>query len=189
APEAGHTNAVLKSTGSPPPSETASIETAPPERGQTELAPGLERQKPVLCIAGRSLLDEAAAALLAQILGRHGIEAKVEPARAPGDGQIPRLATDGARLACLFYLDADLSTAGARFAVRRLRRRLGEVKILAGFWRSGPGQASELCAVTKADFCATSFKEAAAFCLHEAVEEANAGAGKIDAKPAAKAFA
>ncbi|MGH6811839.1 MAG: AI-2E family transporter, partial [Methylocella sp.] len=189
APEAGHTNAVLKSTGSPPPSETASIETAPPERGQTELAPGLESQKPVLCIAGRSLLDEAAAALLAQILGRHGIEAKVEPASAPGDGQIRRLSTDGARLVCLSYLDADLSTAGARFAVRRLRRRLGEVKILAGFWRSGPGQASELCAVTKADFCATSFKDAVAFCLREAINEAKAGVDQNNTRHAAKAFA
>ena len=30
------------------------------------------------------------------------------------------------RLVCLSYFDADLSTAGARFAVRRLRRRLGD---------------------------------------------------------------
>ena len=78
---------------------------------------------------------------------------------------------------CLSYFDADLSTAGARFAVRRLRRRLGEVKILAGFWQSDPGQASELCATTKADFCATKFKEALAICLHEAVEEATAETG------------
>jgi hypothetical protein len=44
--------------------------------------------------------------------------------------------------------------------VRRLRRRLGEIKILAGFWQSDPGQASELCAKTKADFCATRFRDA-----------------------------
>jgi hypothetical protein len=62
---------------------------------------------------------------------------------------------EGARLVCLSYLDADLSTAGARFAVRRLPK----VKILAGFWQSGPGQASELCAETKADFCATNFED------------------------------
>jgi hypothetical protein len=51
-------------------------------------------------------------------------------------------------------------------------------------WQSGPGQASELCATTKADFCATRFKEALAICLHEAVEEATAEAGKGGAKPA-----
>jgi hypothetical protein len=53
-----------------------------------------------------------------------------------------------------------------------------EALILAGFWQSGPGQASELCGTTKADFCATRFKEALAICLHEAVEEATAEAGK-----------
>jgi predicted PurR-regulated permease PerM len=169
APEAAPTDAVLKSVGSPPPSEAASVEIAPPERERAGLAPGHDSQSPVLCIAGRSFLDEAAAALFAQILGKHGIEAKVEPAGALTAGRISRLSAEGAQLACLSYLDADLSTAGARFAVRRLRRRLPEIKILAGFWQSGPGQASELCAETKADFCATRFKEALAFCLDATV--------------------
>jgi predicted PurR-regulated permease PerM len=138
-----------------------------------------ESEMPVLCIAGRSFLDEAAAALFAQILEKHGMGATVGPAGALTVGRISRLSAEGVRLVCLSYFDADLSTAGARFAVRRLRRRLGEVKILAGFWQSGPGQASELCATTKADFCATRFKEALAICLHEAVEEATAEAGKL----------
>ena len=189
SPQAPPSNAVLESAGSPP-NETASVELAPLDIGRADLAPGRESRKPVLCIAGRSFLDEAAAALLAQILGRHGIEAKVEPARPPGNGQIPRLSSDDdARMVYLSYLGADLSPAGARFAVRRLRRRLGEVKIVGGFWRSGAGEASELCAATKADFCATSFKDAVALCLHEATKEAKAEAGAIDAKPAAKSFA
>jgi len=179
APQVAPTNAVLKSASSPPPNDPASGETAPPDRERTGLAPGRESQRPVLCIAGRSFLDEAAAALLAQILGKHGIEAKVEPTRALCSGQIPRLSTDGAQLVCVSYLDAHLSTAGARFVVRRLRRRLGDIRILAGFWQTDPGQASELCAATKADFCATSFKDAVAFCLHEAVAP-----GKTSVKPA-----
>ena len=122
-----------------------------------------ESEMPVLCIAGRSFLDEAAAALFAQILEKHGMGATVGPAGALTVGRISRLSAEGVRLVCLSYFDADLSTAGARFAVRRLRRRLGEVKILAGFWQSGPGQASELCATTKADFCATRFKERSLF--------------------------
>jgi hypothetical protein len=143
-----------------------------------------DTEKPVLCIAGRSFLDEAAAALFAQILEKHGMGAKVGPAGALTAGRISSLSAEGVRLVCLSYFDADLSTAGARFAVRRLRRRLGDAKILAGFWQSGPGQASELCAATKADFCATRFKEALAICLQEAVEEATAEAGKGGAKPA-----
>jgi hypothetical protein len=93
------------------------------------------------------------------------------------------------RLVFISYFDADLSTAGARFAVRRLRRRLGQVKILAGFWLSGPGQASELCAATKADFCATRLKEALAVCLHEPADEGETGPTGNDGKPEAKAIA
>ncbi|MGQ0444723.1 MAG: hypothetical protein ACT4O2_06260, partial [Beijerinckiaceae bacterium] len=187
-PQAPPSNGEPMSAGRPP-SEAASAELAPLHMGRAGLAPRRESQKPVLCIAGRSLLDEAAAALLAQILVRHGIEAKVEPARPPG-GQIPRLSgDDDARMVYLSYLGADLSPAGARFAVRRLRRRLGEVKIAGGFWQSGAGQASELCAAAKADFCATNFKDAVALYLSEAAKEAKAEAGAIDAKPAAKSFA
>ena len=115
-------------------------------------------------------LDEAAAALFAQILEKHGMRATIEPAGALTAGRISRLSAEGARLVCLSYLDADLSAAGARFAVRRLRRRLGEIKILAGFWQSGPEQASELCAETNADFCATNFRDAVAFCLDATVQ-------------------
>jgi hypothetical protein len=81
-----------------------------------------------------------------QILEKHGTGAKVGPAGALTEGRISSHSAEGVRLVCLSYFDADLSTAGARFAVRRLRRRLGEVKILAGFWLSDPGQANELCA-------------------------------------------
>jgi hypothetical protein len=91
------------------------------------------------------------------------------------------LSAEGCAAVCLSYFDADLSTAGARFAVRRLRWRLGEVKILAEFWRSGSGQASELCAATEADLCATRSKEALAFCLPGAVGEEDGGPGKIGA--------
>jgi len=193
--------ALEKSRGSSPPTSTpcsspslspspaANVEAPSPDLPRAGLTPSRECEKPVLCIAGRSFLDEAAAALFAQILEKHGMGAKVGPAGALTAGRISRLSAEGVRLVCLSYFDADLNTAGARFAVRRLRRRLGEDKILAGYWQSGPGQASELCAATKADFCATSFKEALAFCLPEAVEEEEGGPGKIGAKPAAKFFA
>ena len=115
--------------------------------------------------------------------------AKVGPAGALTAGRISSLSAEGVRLVCLSYFDADLSTAGARFAVRRLRRRLGEVKILAGFWLSDPGQVNELCAATKADFCATRLKEALAVCLHEPAEDGEAGSTRNDAKPEAKAIA
>ena len=166
------------------PSPAAIVEAPLPGLPRTGLTASRESKKPVLCTAGRRFLDEAAAALFAQILEKHGMEAKVGPAGALTASRISRLSAEGVQIVCLSYFDANLSTAGARFAVRRLRRRLGEAKILAGFWQSDPGQASELCAATKADFCATRFKEALTFCLHEAVEEEKGGPGKISTKPA-----
>ena len=93
APEAAPTDAVLKSAGSPPPNEAASGETAPPNIRRAGLAPGRESRKPVLCIAGRSFLDEAAAALFAQILDKHGIEGDGRARR--GAGRRPDLAPFG----------------------------------------------------------------------------------------------
>jgi len=140
------------------------LESAP---GATPEEPGAPApdQAPVLCIAGRGFLDEAAAALFAQILQRHGVAAKVEPAGALTIGKISRLSSEGARIICLSFLDADLNAARARFAVRRLRRRLNEVKILAGFWQSDSAQAGDLGAEAKADFCATRLRDGLAFCL------------------------
>jgi predicted PurR-regulated permease PerM len=180
--------ALENSGGSSPPSSARSlspclvaiVETPVPDLPHASRG----REMPVLCIAGRSFLDEAAAALFAQILEKHGMQTKVGPAGALTAARISSLSAEGVRLVCLSYFDADLSTAGARFAVRRLRRRLGDIKILAGFWQNGPGQANALCAATKADFCATKFKDAVAFCLHEAIEEEKGGLGTINAKPA-----
>jgi hypothetical protein len=178
----GGSSSPLSSAPRLAPNSGAIVAAPLPDLPLAGLTPSRENEKPVLCIAGRSFLDEAAAALFAQILEQHGMGAKVGPAGALTAGRISSLSAEGVRLVCLSYFDADLSTAGARFAVRRLRRRLGEVKILAGFWLSGPGQANEFCAATKADFCATRFKEALAICFHGVVEETTAEAGKLGTK-------
>lgn len=155
----------------------------PPDSLRAEAAPGVPDQKRVLCIAGRSPLDEAAGALFAQILEKHGIGAKIEAPGALTVGRISRLSGEGANIVCLSYLDADVSLASARYAIRRLRRRLPGVKILAGFWQSDPARTGELCAETNADFCAVRLAEAVTFC----VKEAEAEARPDDAKPPALA--
>jgi predicted PurR-regulated permease PerM len=153
----------------------------PPDILHAGTAPGALDQRPVLCIAGRSPLDEAAAALFVQILEKHGIGAKIEPPGALTVGRISRLSGESARIVCLSYFDADVSLTRARFAIRRLRRRLPGVKILAGFWQIESANTSDLCAETKADFCVTKLAEAVAFCVKEAQAEASPG----DARPPA----
>lgn len=161
---------VLKAAGLPNPRPEAdpSGETA-----ECRLpAPGFENQLSVLCVAGRNFLDEAAAALFAQILRRRGIASKVESPGALTIGHISRLSAESAQIVCLSYFDADVNGASARFAIRRLRRHLPKAKILCGFWRGDPGRTGELRDEAKADFCAVGFRDALDFCLEVAKAEA-----------------
>ena len=48
-----------------------------PILGPADLAPGWEEEGSVLCIGGRTPLDEAAAAMLAGLLNKHGLKARV----------------------------------------------------------------------------------------------------------------
>jgi predicted PurR-regulated permease PerM len=129
-----------------------------------------EPRKPILCIAGRNVIDQAAAELLAQILERRGLPAKVEPPELLTIGGILHLPGSGAQIICLSYVGAEIGAPRVRYAIRRLRRRLPEVKIIAGFWRADPDAARDLVGQTRADLCPTLLAEAAAFC----VEAANA---------------
>ncbi|PNG26274.1 AI-2E family transporter [Methylocella silvestris] len=137
----------------------------PPDHAPPEPEPG---RKPVLCIAGRHPLDEAAAGLLAQILEKHGFRAKVEPADILRIGGILNLVGSGAQMICLSYLGSEASAAQVRYAIRRLRRRLPDAKIIVGFWRCEAERAGELCGQIRADACVTSLAEAASFFVAEA---------------------
>lgn len=74
----------------------------------------------VLCIAGRSLLDQAAASLLAHLLRQQGNATIVLPPNAYSS--VRAEADPPAEIACLCYLDA-AAAANARFLIRRVKRR------------------------------------------------------------------
>jgi predicted PurR-regulated permease PerM len=162
--------AAIKLNGSPNPDPAPNIETENSRSPEI----GSESQTSVLCVSGRSFLDEAAAMIFARILGSHGIASTVEPAEALAISRIPHLVARGAQIICLSYLEADTSRANVRFAIKRLRRRLPESKILVGFWKTDTGKARDLCAVTMADSCATTFKDALDICLGKTVEKPQA---------------
>lgn len=88
----------------------------------------------ILCVAGRSRLDEAAALLLADLLQRQGRRAEVVPCESVNSRQIAALDRGGVDLVVLTYL----STGSGRHAqrlLRRLRRRIGpDVPMLLGLW-------------------------------------------------------
>lgn len=130
------------------------------------LGPEWRTDAPVLCVAGRTPLDQAAAAMLAQLLGKHGLGARVEGADAVATMNILRLETSGVALVCLSYLDAG-SLAHMRYTIRRMRRRLPAAQILLACWKADVDPAA-LRDSTQADAVATTLPEAARFCLEAA---------------------
>ena len=131
-----------------------------------ELPAEWQGQHPVLCVAGRSLIDEAAAIMLAQLSTAHGLAARVEPAAALSSTNVLRLDTAGIAIVCLVYLDAS-TPAHMRYAVRRLRRRLPKATIILGCWmeRREPAVLEQMREAAKADLAAASLREAVKLCI------------------------
>jgi hypothetical protein len=123
-------------------------------------------ERPIICIAGRSKLDESAALMLAQLLGRHGWRAKFERPEALSTLGVITLEKEGAAIAFLSYLDSN-SPAYMRYAIRRLRKRLPNAKILLGCWTAA-GDTDDLKELVKADGTATTLKDAVELCLDPA---------------------
>jgi hypothetical protein len=86
----------------------------------------------VICIGAQSDLDEAAALILAQIMEKHGIVARVLPSKALAAANLAVLAEQSPALICLCYLDWQ-STAHVKYAIKRLRRRLPQTIIVLGW--------------------------------------------------------
>jgi predicted PurR-regulated permease PerM len=118
-------------------------------------------EAPVLCIAGRGPLDEAAAAMLAQLLDKQGIGGRVVPSDEVCAAHLFRLDVKGVKIVCLSYLDAN-DFANARYLVRRLRRRLPQARIVVGFWTVSPEETDARGALkeTGADAIVTSLRHA-----------------------------
>jgi predicted PurR-regulated permease PerM len=114
----------------------------------------------VLCIGGRTKLDEAAAIMFSQLCRAHGVGSRVEGPEALSTANIFRLDTSGVALVCLSYIGIT-SPAHLRYAVRRLRRKLPHASIMVGCWAEGVVNIDELRETAKADLFATSLREAA----------------------------
>jgi predicted PurR-regulated permease PerM len=126
-----------------------------------DLRPEWQGEHPVLSVAGRSLIDEAAAIMLGQLSTAHGLSARVEGLEALSTSNIFRLETEGVAIVCLVYMDGS-SPAHMRFSVRRLRRKLPEAIIILCCWMKDidPESSEKLRDGSKADFAAASLGEA-----------------------------
>ncbi len=121
---------------------------------------------PVLCVAGRSLIDEAAAIMLGQLSTAHGLAARVEPAEALSTTNLFRLDAGGVAIVCLIYLDAN-GPAHMRYAIRRLRRKLPKATFILGCWMQNkePAVLEQMRDAAKADLVAASLGGAVKLCI------------------------
>jgi predicted PurR-regulated permease PerM len=137
-----------------------------PVLSKGELPSEWQSEYPVLCVAGRSFLDEAAAIMLGQLSTAHGLAARVEGAEALSTANIFRLETIGVAVVCLVYMDAS-GPAHMRYSVRRLRRKLPKATIILGCWMKDrdPAGLELLRDGAKADLVAASLGEAIKLCI------------------------
>ena len=101
------------------------------------LPPSWTAHGAVLCLSGRGPLDEAAAAMLAQLLAKHGLGVRLLPYQAASRDRIEALDLDGVKMVCISCLDIAGTPAHLRSLLRRLRRRMPGVSILVGLWPAG----------------------------------------------------
>ena len=99
------------------------------KKDATSLPEQWRTKQPVLCIPGLGLLDEAVALMVAQLIERDGIGARVEQADALSVSRIFTLDTKDVALVCLCYVESATS-AQVRYALRRLRRKAPDAFIL-----------------------------------------------------------
>jgi predicted PurR-regulated permease PerM len=98
------------------------------------LAPAWRSEAPVLCVAGRGPLDEAVSTILAQLLGKHGLGARLARYEAVSRASIGSFNIQDAAMVCISYLDIRGNPAHLRYLLRRLHEHLPNAQFLVGFW-------------------------------------------------------
>ena len=160
----------LDPVGGAPRSEIAHLKVPGPDFEPDESGPPWSRPQPVLCVAGRGPLDGAAAAMLAQLLGKHGIGARAIPHTAVARAAIAGLDPGGIAMVCLCYVEISGSPSHLRYLLRRLRQHLPGVPVLVGLWPAGEQVLHDerLRRAIGADMTAASLTDTVSLCLREA---------------------
>ncbi|MBV9421246.1 MAG: AI-2E family transporter [Alphaproteobacteria bacterium] len=132
------------------------------EADKTDIAvPPSWQNRPVLCVAGRSVLDHAAASLLAHLLERQGIGARLATFEEVSPSALQDMNCDGVRAICVSYLEPG-NPKNARYLARRLRKRMPGLPLIAGFWSAIEDDTQYLDSfeATECDFLAHNLRQA-----------------------------
>lgn len=122
--------------------------------------------KTVLCAGGRSELDDAAAAMFAQVLTVQGATASMIEHHAMTPAHIRGLDLSGVHTVVIGFLNAE-SVTQARYMVRRLKRSGSSLRVGVVFWTPTEDALSDvkLSASINCDFVTRSISEAVAGAL------------------------
>ncbi len=136
----------------------------------TVVPPEWQRDSAVLCVAGRGPLDEAAAAMVVQVLGKHGIGGRVVPYAAVARDAIARFGGGDAKMICISYLELGGEPSHLRYLIERLHRHLPGLPVVVGLWPAGDAMLTDpaLGKAMGADHYTSSLKEAVETCLDTA---------------------
>ena len=154
-------------------SELADYETTsrPNTEKQIERAVATpEGERPVLCIAGRGVLDGTVAAMLAQLLEQRGVGARVVRNAAVSRENIASLDVQGVAMACVCYVEIHGHPAHLRLLLRRLRARLPAAPLLVGLWPADDPMLAdrELQREVGATHCVSTLADAVTICVDAA---------------------
>ncbi len=168
----------VSQTIAPPPILPAPADTA------GGLAPEWAGSAPILCVAGRGPLDEAACTMLVQLLAKHGLRGRVVSHDAVSRARAMSLDVAGVAMVCVSYLEASGSPAPLRYMMRRLRQRLPGAPILVGLWQADEALLGDerLRAMIGADHYVTSLRDTVNACL--AAAHAASETAQVAAEPA-----
>ena len=131
-----------------------------------ELLPEWRGDCPVLCISGRTELDEAAGLMFVGLCKSHGLMSRVKPASLLMANKLSVSDVSSSVVVCLSYLNVS-SPSHMRFAIRRIRRRLPKAIVMLGCWSSNlePTALEEFRERAKADIVVASLSEAVLRCI------------------------
>ena len=141
-----------------------------------ERPPSWRGDAPVMCIAGRGPLDEAASAMLAQLLDKHGLGARVVPHEDVSRNRIRTLDVKGVAMVCIAYLDISGNPANLRYLIRRLQEKLPGKPIVVGLWPMEDAVLSDKFIQNQigADAYVSSLRQAVEACLEVVSEKKEA---------------
>ena len=132
----------------------------------------------VLCIGARGELDDAAAAILADLLVRGGADTRLLRHDSLRDAVLGEADLGSPEVVTLSYMNSD-SLAHARLLVRRLRRRLPDIRVVLCFWTFSPAE------MERRDPGTATHADAVAITLEEAIVKIGELAGEREVEPPA----